>query len=92
MYPVKSRSEERAREGRGPLESASFPSGGPNAHTPSGREFDQLIKRLFKSPAAQFPLRPTRFWFACDNRRRLPSCGPYTEQVALFFHTSSRSW
>ena len=42
-YPLKSRTKERAREGRGPLESASFPSIGPSVDEPSVGDFSEFI-------------------------------------------------
>lgn len=82
-YPARRRTKERARDGRGPLESASFPRIGPDPHEPTVGDFNEPIEFLVKIPAAQVPLRPTKFWFVCVSCRRLPSCGPYTEWITI---------
>lgn len=48
-------------------------------------------RRVPNSPTVQFPLKPTKFCFVCDNCRRCPSCGPYTvrtEVIPFVHHTS----
>lgn len=78
---MRSRTKEKERDVRGPLESASFPRIGANPATPTVGKFNKFIEYLIKGSAAPFPLMPTKFWSACDNCRRCPSCGPYAEWV-----------